>query len=69
MSDKRKAGRRQFLKTAAVAGGAATVAVAAKGALAESAPTPSAGDVTAKASKQGYHVTPHIETYYRLARD
>ena len=68
MSEKTKAGRRQFLKTAAVAGGAATVAVAAKGALADSAPTTRTDDVETAAHK-GYHVTPHIETYYRLARD
>ena len=68
MSEKTKAGRRQFLKTAAAAGGAATVAVAAKGALAESAETTRTDAVETNAHK-GYHVTPHIETYYRLARD
>ena len=68
MSDEVKAGRRQFLKTAAVAGGAATVAVAGKAALAETADAPSVEVETTQTSK-GYHVTPHIDTYYRLARD
>lgn len=63
-----KAGRRQFLKTAAVAGGAATVAVAGGAALADATPEPVA-EVPGAQDKQGYQVTPHIETYYRLARD
>lgn len=68
MSEKVKAGRRQFLKTAAVAGGAATVVVAGKSALAETADVTTAQEPTAK-EPAGYHVTPHIDTYYRLARD
>ena len=36
MSEQRENGRRRFLKTAALAGGAATVAVAAGGAVADS---------------------------------
>ncbi len=68
MSERMKAGRRHFLEAAAVAGGGAAVAVAAKAALAETAPTPVHSEEQAKAA-QGYHVTPHIEAYYRLARD
>jgi nitrous oxide reductase len=61
--------RRAFLKTAAVAGGGAAVAAAGGAALAE-APEAAPADVAAPATgKRGYHVTPHVETYYRLARD
>ena len=61
-------GRRRFLKTAALAGGAATVAVAGGAAVADSQ-EPAAGPAGVEpAGKKGYHVTPHIETYYRLAR-
>ena len=61
-------GRRRFLKTAALAGGAASVAVAAGSSVAESTPvaeSPAQGEAPAA---KGYHVTPHIEAYYRLAR-
>lgn len=62
-------GRRRFLKTAAVAGGAATVAAAGGAAIAdtgEQAPVQSKPEAS---KSKGYHVTPHIEEYYRLARD
>lgn len=62
-------GRRRFLKTAALAGGAASVAVAAGGVVAESTPhAESSTQGEARPTAKGYHVTPHIEAYYRLAR-
>ncbi len=57
-----KAERRQFLKLAglgAAAGAAATVAGAEPAAAAADA---------AKPAKQGYRLTPHVRTYYELAR-
>ncbi len=66
MRNNTRNGRRTFLKTAALAGGAATVVLAAEAVLGE-ASEPS-GEAPAEASK-GYHLTPHIDTYYRLARD
>ena len=60
-------GRRAFLKRAAVAGGAATVAVAGAGAVAEMAPD-SPGSAAPEQSSKGYRVTPHIEAYYRSTR-
>ena len=67
MSDKLTSGRRQFLKTAAVASGAAGVALTTKVALAED--TTPAAQPQSDLTSAGYRVTPHIETYYRLARD
>lgn len=69
MSEKHtQSGRRRFLKTAALAGGAATAAIVGGAAVAEStASTPTTKGNGAPAAK-GYHVTPHIEAYYRLAR-
>lgn len=62
-------GRRRFLKTAALAGGAASVAVAAGGdVLAESTPHAESSTQGEAPAAKGYHVTPHIEAYYRLAR-
>lgn len=61
-----KSSRREFLKGAAVVGGAATLAVVAKGAVAK-APSPAEPVATPEAPK-GYHVTPHIEQYYEKAR-
>jgi nitrous oxide reductase len=63
----KKTARRHFLKTAAVAGGAATVAAAGKAALAGATPEP-VMEQAPQAVKKGYHLTAHIETYYRLAR-
>jgi len=61
-------GRRRFLKTAA-AGGAATVALAAGGAVARDEEARAGAQGTAApVTRQGYRVTPHVETYYRLAR-
>lgn len=60
-------GRRAFLKRAAVAGGAATVAVAGAGAVADMAPEP-AHEAAPEQGSKGYRVTPHIEAYYRSAR-
>ena len=69
MSDKNVAnGRRRFLKTTALAGGAATVALAAGEVVAESE-QPEAALQQKTSNSKGYHVTPHIEAYYRLARD
>ncbi len=60
-------GRRAFLKRAAVAGGAATVAVAGAGAVADMAPEP-AHEAAREQGSKGYRMTPHIEAYYRSAR-
>lgn len=56
-----KAERRQFLKLAGLgaAGAAATVAGAEPAAAAVKAEKP---------GKQGYRETPHVRTYYELAR-
>ena len=60
-------GRRTFLKRAAVAGGAASVAVA--GAAAVARVEPEAPDkVTPEQKSKGYRMTPHIEAYYRSTR-
>ena len=60
-------GRRTFLKRAAVAGGAATVAVAGAGAVATVEPGSPDKAATEQNSK-GYRMTPHIEAYYRSTR-
>ena len=61
-------GRREFLKRAAVTGGAVTVAGAA-GAAAAGTVEPSAEPVVETAAQdRGYRMTDHIERYYRLAR-
>ena len=60
-------GRRAFLKRAAVAGGAATVAVAGAAAVAEVAPE-SPDQVAPEQKSKGYRMTPHIEAYYRSTR-
>jgi nitrous oxide reductase len=57
-------GRRAFLKRAAVAGGAATVAVAGAGAIAN-AEQQSPAKAAAEQDSKGYRMTPHIEAYYR----
>ncbi len=61
------AGRRTFLKRAAVAGGAATVAVAGAGAVAKVEPE-SADKAAPEQKSKGYRMTPHIEAYYRSTR-
>lgn len=69
MNDQTENTRRRFLKTAALAGGAATVAVAAGGAVADVVPSGAKpGTPEQPAASQGYRVTSHVETYYRLAR-
>jgi nitrous oxide reductase len=69
MKDQTENTRRRFLKTAALAGGAATVAVAAGGAVADAVESGTKREAQAQpAGKQGYRVTSHVETYYRLAR-
>lgn len=67
MSKKSKtvSSRREFLKGAAVMGGAATLAVVAKGAAASA---PEETPVTTPERPKGYHVTPHIRQYYDKAR-
>lgn len=63
-------GRRGFLKRVAVAGSAAGVAATAGGAIAASADTEREVVATPVAPEPtGYRMTPHIEQYYRLARD
>lgn len=61
--------RRAFLKTAAVAGGAASVAAVGSAALAEAPEAPETAATSAEQTQKGYQVTPHVQTYYRLARD
>lgn len=61
-------GRRRFLKTAALAGGAATVAVAAGAAVTDEPQPAGRPSEEGARGKQGYRLTPHIDTYYRLAR-
>jgi nitrous oxide reductase len=60
-------GRRAFLKRAAVAGGAATVAVAGVAAVADVAPE-SADKAALEQGSKGYRMTAHIAAYYRSAR-
>ncbi len=58
--------RREFLKGAAVMGGAAALAVVAREGTAA---TPDGGQVATPSEKRkGYHVTPHIQQYYDKAR-
>ena len=59
-------GRREFLKRAAVSGGAVTVAAAAGAAAADAPAVPDVLDTTPES--WGYRMTDHIERYYRLAR-
>ena len=60
-------GRRAFLKRAAVAGGAATVAVAGAAAVANVEPE-SQDKAAPEQDSKGYRMTPHIEAYYRSTR-
>ncbi|NIR31988.1 MAG: formate dehydrogenase [Gammaproteobacteria bacterium] len=59
-------GRRGFLKNVALIGGAGTAAAVAGGAVAGVEPAPQDQAQTPEA--KGYHVTPHIRTYYEKAR-
>ncbi len=57
--------RRDFLKLAAIAGGAVAMAgLASRNLEAEEEPD----GVTASPTKKGYHVTAHIKDYYDKAR-
>ena len=62
-------GRRRFMRTLAIGGGAATlVAATASFAGSESDPGPAGESAPpAEGGSKGYHVTPHIEEYYRKA--
>ena len=60
-------GRREFLKRAAVTGGAVTVAAAA-GAAVAGTDEPAANVLDTTPQSRGYRMTDHIERYYRLAR-
>ena len=61
-------GRREFLKRAAVTGGGVTVAAAVGARIAGAAEPVSGPAVEAVPEHRGYHMTDHIERYYRLAR-
>ena len=61
-------GRREFMKRAAVTGGAVTAAVAAGAATAGSHEPAATTTVEAAPGSRGYRMTDHIERYYRLAR-
>jgi hypothetical protein len=65
-NDAVKAGRREFLKGVAVAGGAATVAAAAGVSVAGARDAERKEPEAPKSA--GYHVTPHIATYYEKAQ-
>tara|TARA_R110000868_G_scaffold223155_1_gene475008 strand:+ start:2793 stop:3017 length:225 start_codon:yes stop_codon:yes gene_type:complete len=60
---KQKLGRREFLKKAAVTGGAAGVA-----AVALSKGSAEAAVVSGSPKSSGYRETEHVKTYYDLAR-
>ena len=61
-------GRREFLKRAAVTGGAVTVAAAAGATAAGVGEPVSASTAETVPESRGYRMTDHIERYYRLAR-
>ena len=61
-------GRREFLKRAAVTGGAVTVAAAAGAAAAGTGEPATVSVVDTAPESRGYRMTDHIERYYRLAR-
>jgi hypothetical protein len=67
MSEAKAKGRRAFLRSMAAAGGAAAVAAASEVSVVQAAPAEEISEPKAPAKARGYHVTPHIETYYRLA--
>jgi len=66
MRNKTQNSRRTFIKTAALAGGAATVALTTQAGQAD---TSEPAQETRAGGSRGYRLTPHIEQYYRLARD
>ena len=57
--------RRDFLKLAAVTGGAIAVTRLAGGAVAEEV---AREETTSAIKKRGYHLTPHIRQYYEKAQ-
>lgn len=68
-TDTTKSSRRAFLRQTVAAGGAATVAAATGVAVADIEPRPDGvPQPSASAQKKGYHVTPHIDAYYRSAK-
>ena len=67
MNEARAKGRRAFLRSMAAAGGAAAVAAASEVSVVQAATADKIPEPRAPAKARGYHVTPHIETYYRLA--
>lgn len=71
MSDKRnaraRANRRRFLKHVAVGGSAAALAAAAGIRPAIATETKTSSVPTPKAAPKGYHVTAHIQEYYKVA--
>ena len=61
----RAKGRREFLKNMMLGGGAAAVALlTTREAAAQPKPEPEAAK---QPESKGYHVTPHIQDYYRTA--
>ena len=58
-------GRRAFLRSMAAAGGA--VAVAGGATVAQTISGDKAPEAESPIKARGYHLTPHIEAYYRLA--
>ncbi len=70
MTDRRndiRTGRRQFLKGVMAVGGT-TVLVAVGAEAVSRDPQSDETDANEPAKKRGYHLTPHIETYYQKAR-
>ena len=67
MIEAKAKGRRAFLRSMAAAGGAAAAVAASEVSVVQAAPEDDFSEPRAPAKAMGYHVTPHIETYYRLA--
>ena len=61
-------GRREFLKRAAVTGGAVTVAAAGTKAVGAAEGMASGPAPETAPESRGYRMTSHVERYYRLAR-
>ncbi len=59
--------RRRFLRSAAMAGGAATIVFSGQNVLA-GAEQAAEGETVAKPNAKGYHPTQHILAYYKSAR-
>ena len=58
--------RREFLKSALITGGAMAVGLAAGEVVAAPKATPAKADTLPES--KGYHVTEHIQDYYKTAR-